>query len=242
MSSLSKLLNLLIWMIDHERPSRRAAPGHAVTGRTGRGGRLPVQTSYADASRGGARAPQARLGHCRSRCRGERQIEQVRSFRARPGRPHPSAARRRGLVQPDARANGPGTGCQGRPWRLLPDHRGHDNRKQSLDSFRANSFLMELAARRVTGIVRRHAGTGRLAVVVQLGIARGLTRGRALWLRLVHGLRTLLVPRLLFTALISDDALVGMGHDSSRLFAVSKRLRAGASKVPTREIRLLTVR
>src|SRR3954452_23891987 len=99
-----------------------------------------------------------------------------------------------------------------------------------------------LAARRVAGIIRRHAGAGRLAIVVQLGIARGLTRGRALWLRLVYGLRALLVPRLLFTALISDDALVGMGHDSSRLFAVSKRLRAGASKVPTREIRLLTVR
>ncbi|MGY3364355.1 aryl carrier-like protein [Bradyrhizobium sp. GM2.4] len=83
---------------------------------------------------------------------------------------------------------------------------------------------------------------GVLLLSFSLGIARGLTRGRALWLRLVHGLRTLLVPRLLFTALISDDALVGMGHDSSRLFAVSKRLRAGASKVPTREIRLLTVR
>src|SRR3954447_17127168 len=99
---------------------------------------------------------------------------------------------------------------------------------------------MESAARRVAGIIRRHAGAGRLTVVIQLGIARGLARGRALWLRLVHGLRTLLVRRLLFTALISDDALVGMGHDSSRLFAVSKRLRAGASKVPTREIRLLS--
>jgi hypothetical protein len=29
----------------------------------------------------------------------------------------------------------------------------------------------------------------------------------------VHRLRALLVPGLLFTALISDDALVGMGHD-----------------------------
>src|SRR3954447_20770762 len=101
---------------------------------------------------------------------------------------------------------------------------------------------MELAARRVAGIIRRPAGARRLSVVIQLWVARGLPRGRARWLRLVHGLRTLLVPRLLFTALISDNALVGMGHDSSRLFAVSKRLRAGASKVPTREIRLLTVR
>jgi hypothetical protein len=40
----------------------------------------------------------------------------------------------------------------------------------------------------------------------------------------VHRSRALLVPRLLFTALISDDALVGMGHDM--LSPLSCRLEA----------------
>src|SRR3954451_20490604 len=66
--------------------------------------------------------------------------------------------------------------CQGRPWRSLPAHRGHDSRKQPVDSSRGDSFLARnsLAAWRGAGIIRRHAGARRLAVVVELGIAGGL--------------------------------------------------------------------
>ena len=100
------------------------------------------------------------------------------------------------------------------------------------DSFPAKAEF-GLAARRTAGIIRRHAGARRLAVIVQFRIARRLARGGTLRIRLVHGLRTLFVAGLLLSALVLDDAVVGMGHVCLRLsHDVSKRLRAAASNVP----------
>src|SRR5207302_9759872 len=82
-----------------------------------------------------------------------------------------------------------------------------------------------------------------LAMVVQLGVARRLTRGRTLRRRFVHGLRTLFVARLLLGPLVPDDTLVGMGHAVLSLVLVaSSRLRAEAPKVPARATAALAMR
>src|SRR3569623_19688 len=61
-----------------------------------------------------------------------------------------------------------------------------------------------LAAGRSAGIIRRHAGARRLAVVVQPGIACRFTRRRTLLIGLMYALRTLLVARLILSALVLD--------------------------------------
>lgn len=59
-------------------------PGHALPGRAGRHRRFPVQTSHADASGSGPRAPQVRTGIRGRGCESRRQIEQLRRVRPRP--------------------------------------------------------------------------------------------------------------------------------------------------------------
>ena len=138
---------------------------------------------------------------------------EFRGFWARPGGhtpPHPERDAEDCQSVPSKRPRH--GGCQGRPWRLLPDHRGHDNRKQSVDSSRRDSFLRNSrSARR-----RNRPASCRSPVswCCRSAWDRALLRATASpSIRLVHGLRALLVARLIFRPLVLDDAVVGMRHD-----------------------------
>ena len=126
----------------------------------------------------------------------------------------PKATPRIDFRQPH-RKNRPSTsGCQGRPWRLLPEHRGHVTGKQSVELLaRGNCSWRRFSRWRHPGIIRRHCRSLASCCYRLVRIARRFLRRRALLICVVRGLRPHFIARLIFRALVLYDAVVGMCDD-----------------------------